>query len=806
MRFLSHAVLVFILLFASPTVGPAAQTATDPGHTVSGVVRANGEPVAFAAVSLSGDTVTGHQASTDTSGRFRFRGVHDGAWTLTVIADGFERVEETVTVHHQDIEVEVALRPDVLRMDEVVVTGTRRRVPIQDAPVIVSRIGTETLEETQSLTLSEGLTFSPGLRVETNCQNCGFTQLRMNGLDGAYSQVLINGRPVYSALTGVYGLEMIPTRMIDRVEVVKGGGSALYGGNAIAGTVNIITRRPTMNAFEVGLHQGFTDLEIPDRVLSMNGSIVAADGSKGLSVDATHRMRNEWDANGDLFSELTRLRSTTIGANAFVDLGARTRLDIHVNAIDEFRRGGNRFDLAPHQTDVTEQLDHRILGGGLDLDQTFRDDRHRLSVYASAQWTDRSSYYGGGGRVLRPGDSLTVADITAINAYGSSRDISAVAGAQHDWAIRDHVHLLIGAEHILSDVVDAMPGYDRTIDQQVHTTGGFTQVDITLWQRLQVLAGLRLDHVRIDGRSDLGVETLQTRRRLTVAVPRLSLKLDLTDELTARTSFAQGYRAPQAFDEDLHIETVGGAARFVRLGPDLRTERSNSVTASLAYTRLWGRAQLSMVAEGFFTHLSDPFLLSDPVERPSGVAVITKRNGSAARVQGVNLEVNAAWTDRFTARLGATAQTARYDDPEVLWQPDDPGDERGETSTRRLVRTPNLYGFATLTARPVNDLDVTLGTVVTGPMDVPHVIDPGDEYTVLERSPTFVELNARIAYDVPIASQMTLRVFAGMQNIANAYQRDLDVGADRDAGYVYGPSRPRTLFFGVRVGWNQDDG
>ena len=90
-------------------------------------------------------------------------------------------------------------------------------------------------DNTQSSFLSQALKFQPGVRVEDNCQNCGFSQVRINGLEGPYSQVLIDSRPVFSSLAGIYGLEQIPTNMIERVEVMRGGGSALFGSSAIAG-------------------------------------------------------------------------------------------------------------------------------------------------------------------------------------------------------------------------------------------------------------------------------------------------------------------------------------------------------------------------------------------------------------------------------------------------------------------------------------------------------------------------------------------------------------------------------------------
>ena len=104
---------------------------------------------------------------------------------------------------------------------------------------------TKLFESTHATCLAQGLSFQPGVRVEDNCQNCGFTQVRINGLDGHYSQILMDSRPIFSALTGMYGLEQIPANMIERVEVVRRGGSALFGASAIGGTINIITKEPT---------------------------------------------------------------------------------------------------------------------------------------------------------------------------------------------------------------------------------------------------------------------------------------------------------------------------------------------------------------------------------------------------------------------------------------------------------------------------------------------------------------------------------------------------------------------------------
>jgi outer membrane receptor for ferrienterochelin and colicins len=160
-----------------------------------------------------------------------------GEHTFNISYVGYKSFSSTLIFQMDEIKkMDFNLPDDVLGLEAVVVTATRNAIPAFLSPIIVNRLDDRIFDRTQSISLAEGLHFSPGLRIENNCQNCGFTQLRMNGLEGPYTQILINSRPVFSALAGVYGLEMIPTNMVERVEIVRGGGSALYGGNAISGT------------------------------------------------------------------------------------------------------------------------------------------------------------------------------------------------------------------------------------------------------------------------------------------------------------------------------------------------------------------------------------------------------------------------------------------------------------------------------------------------------------------------------------------------------------------------------------------
>lgn len=778
---------MFVCLFSQ------AQTAS-----ISGKISDKNNPIIGATVSISSLNIG---TATDKNGVYSIDGLKEGSYTLRISFIGYRTIEKKIDViARAHVRHNFTLQEDVLQLSEVMITGTRNRVERYNSPVIVSTVDAKTFEATQSLNVAEGLNFSPGLRVENNCQNCGFTQLRMNGLDGAYSQILINSRPIFSALAGVYGLEMLPSSMVDRIEVVRGGGSVMYGGNAIAGTVNIITRDPFENTFEVGVNQAFINGEAPDRTVNFNGSVVSDDLDKGITFFGFNRKRDHWDANNDGFSEIVELQNNTFGFDAFYNFNNRNKLKLGSYYINEFRRGGNKFDLFPHQTDVTEQLDHNILSTNLSFEHLSKNNKHKILLYGSIQHVERGSYYGGGGRVIAEGDSLTHDDVIAINAYGNSEDISSVSGLQYNYFINTKFTLTAGSEYIYNNVVDEMPGYGRLVDQKVGTWGTFAELEMKPAEKLTFLIGGRFDQIKINGRYKLEEENLNNDQNLNVFVPRLSAMYAIKENLKLRTSFAQGYRGPQAFDEDLHIETVGGAARFIRLGNDLKVERSNSVTLSLNYDKFVGKNQMNFVVEGFYTHLNNPFIFANQEELLSGVAVITKRNGDGAAVSGVNLEANIAFGSNFVLQSGATIQTALYDSEEELWAPEVPSENLQTTTTDRLLRTPNTYGYFSLVYNLNEALALSYSGVITGSMNVPHVIDLETEQTIIKTTPTFFENNLKVAYTVHKEKHYKVELFGGVQNIFNSYQDDFDKGANRDAGYIYGPIRPRTFFMGLKFG------
>ena len=789
-------------LFLVPVFALAQQA------TFKGKISAEGKPVLGADVILrKGQEIKG--TSSQASGDYQVK-VPAGTYKLTISSVGFKTITQDISLTENEVlSKNFSLEKDLLEIDQVVVTATRNIISQYKSPVVVSKVTGHIFETTQSLSLAEGLNFTPGLRTETNCQNCGFNQLRINGLEGSYSQILVNGRPVFSSLAGVYGLEMIPANMIDRVEVVRGAGSVLYGGNAIGGTVNILTKDPTRNTFSVGNSLSLLKDGSPDNTLFANASVVSDDFDKGLTLFAYQRNRKPYDSNEDGYSEITKLHNTTFGADAFWNPTENSKVKLNLNSINEFRRGGNKFDLLPHESDITEQLRHRILAGDLAFERFSDDLAHKFSLYTSAQYTDRDGYYGGGlGYAVNSKadfDNLSADDqeeyFKALAKYGHTTELVGVGGAQYAYTITPELNLSLGSEYKYDKVNDNYIGQNRSVDQVVRTYGNYLQVEWNPAKKLTLLGGSRYDYVDIKGSYRFAGVDKDSNKQISKFVPRLTAMYDITETLKLRGSFAQGYRAPQAFDEDLHTEVLDGDPIFVELDKDLTSETSNSYTASLNYTKREGNTQANLILEGFYTHINNRFINQDLTDIGNIKHKLKTNATDHLKIMGVNVEANFAFGSQWIWQTGFTYQQSRFSEQQTIWENEDPTDPK-KISSDRVMRSPELYGYTTLSYTPIAALKLSYNGVFTGQMYVPHVIEAQSGEQVIVKSPNFYEQNLRAAYTFSLTDNYKLEVFAGVKNIFDQYQKDFDKGKDRDADYIYGPQHPRTYFMGLKLSLN----
>jgi outer membrane receptor for ferrienterochelin and colicins len=762
---------------------------------ITGVVKHKNEPLIRANVYI--DELK-KLVSTNELGKFIISDIPIGTYELKVSYVGFLGHKEKITINNENdnLALDIEMQEDKLQREGIVVTATRTKIPIYDSPIKTNNITNKLYESVQAVSMSEGLSFSPGLRMETNCGNCGFSQVRMNGLDGHYSQILINSRPIYSALTGIYGLEMIPANLIERVEVVRGAGSLMYGGNAIGGIINVITKEPTTSNYEISNNTGITNFEKFDNTLNFNANLVSDNLMSGVSIFGSRRNRENWDANNDGFSQLVELDNTSFGFDAFYNTSENAKLRFNLFSINEERRGGNKFNLQPHQADITEYLKHNIISTNLSYEEFIPKLNTTYSIYNSLQKTKRNSYYGAGGRVINEPE-IDEDDLLALNGYGNSDDFVAVIGMQFSSNINKFT-FVYGSELNHNSIQDRMLGYNRIIEQDVTNFGNYLQVHYELNSKFTLLGGLRYEHIILDGNYNLDIDEFENNRKFDIIVPRLSLMYSYDRDLKFRASFAQGFRAPQAFDEDLHIETVGGAARFINISNDLRPEYSENYTISIDKTIFINDLQFNIVIDGFYTDLKNAFILSDPQEIESGVSILNKRNSKGSRVFGTNLETSLAFSNNLYLQAGFTIQRALYKEDEVIWESKVENPD-SLVVVSNMLRTPNNYGYFNINYNFTDRLTSTLSSVYTGTMLVPHIVDIDNEFTVIKETKPFFELNFKLSYTIAMSNN-ELIVSIGMQNIFNSYQNDFDRGIDRDASYIYGPMRPRTPFISFKYG------
>ena len=751
-------VLVLALICAMPLWAQEEYDAHLIGHVLD---EKTGEHLPYVNVQVKGTNIG---TVTDESGHYFLKNLPLGRQIIVFSYVGYETEELPVNIKEgTTTELKAVIRETSQQLNSVVVTANRYATKRQEAATIVNVLAPRMFETTAVTCAADVLSFQPGLRVDNTCSNCGKTELRINGLQGQYTQILMDNRPVFSSMAAVYGLEQVPTAMIDRIEVVRGGGSAMYGANAIAGVVNVITKEPVRNFVNVSNTSHLNEHAGYDIHTDLNASVMSENRKIGAYLFATHRTRSEYDRDKDGFSELPKLRATTAGTRVFFKTSAYSKLTAEYHHTTDFRRGGNNFDLEPHQADIAEQLRHNIDAGSLAFDWFSPDNKHFVSAYSAIQHIGRESYFGTGRDTA---------------AYGRSTDLTSITGLQYRFSYPCGLakgDLTAGAEYTYNGLHDRMLGYHRDLKQDVHVAGVYVQNE---WKGEQwsVLVGARLEKHNFLAKP--------------VCTPRATFRYTPIEGLVLRAGYSSGYRAPQAYDEDLHVAAVGGQVSFITLDPNLRPEYSHSATLSADWYKQFGKWEVNLTAEGFYTYLQDIFMLREMGKDAEGNLLFMRTNASAAWVGGMNIEGKVNYGSLFSFQIGYTYQQSRYTEAQQ-WSPT-------VAANKRMLRTPDHYGYVLVDVTPVKDFTISVNGKATGSMLVPHLagyVAEDEEVAV----PSIWELGIRLAYDVHLYKHYCLEISGGVKNILDQFQRDLDKGEFRDASYIYGPSMPRTYFVGLSL-------
>ena len=764
MRFISK--LVVLLICINPLIVNA--------QILQGKITSEGVEVPFATIIFKD---SGVGVSSNEDGFYKFEKLKKGYHQIIASSLGMIKKKLDIDIKEGLNVIDIDLNPSIYNLDQVVVTGTKTFKRRTQSPVIVNVIDSRQLENVQACNLAEGLKFQPGLRVETDCQTCNYTQLRMNGLTGGYSQILINGRAIFSPLTGLYGMEQIPTNMIDRIEVVRGGGSSLYGSSAIGGIVNVITKIPTSNNYSLGYDFSIINGDTQDKVISGNATVISGNKNSGATFFVNNRNRGWYDHNGDNFSELPSLRDNTFGATLFLLPSKNQKLEANLGSIHEYRYGGEMIDGIPHFSMQSEERVHDVLLGNLDYQINFNDARSSFIAYLAAQQTNRTHYTG-----IRP-EIGSAADVIHLEnpPYGTSLNTTKQAGFQINHTISKFFGpnvLTLGSEVVADDVMDEISTYNYIVDQKVVTQGVFFQSDWELTKSFNLLSGARFDkHSLLDN---------------IVVSPRLSFLYKLRRETQFRLTYSTGFRAPQAFDTDLHMAFSGGGISRIILADDLKQERSKSLSASVNYDRASEQYVYGFTFEGFYTHLKDAFY-QDPSGSDSYGDIFVKRNGAGARVKGLTMEFRANFMQKVQLESGLTLQQSLYDEA-VEYSDNLP-------LKKEFLRSPDYYGYATISYNPSPKLSFAANLVHTGAMSLIHLAGaPGQLEDEFLESPVFNAIGIKSTYiQILKESGIKIEYSVGVKNLTNDFQQEFDSSKNRDSNFIYGPSLPRTIYFGLTL-------
>jgi len=690
-------------------------------------------------------------AETDELGKFEIRQVPAGTYHVEVYAQGYlDYYSDPFVLESNKLSYQVILIKKLTK--EIVVTATRTPKLYDETPVKTEVITREEIEKKEATNLAETLCQTTGVRVENNCQNCNFTQVRINGMEGKYTQILIDSSPVVSAMTGVYGLEQIPAEMLHTIEIVKGGGSALYGGNAVAGVINVLTREPQENRTSLKFHQE-SIYGKPFTNLGFHSSLVSKNLNTKTYLFANYQKRDPVDLNEDSFSELGTLSNTSFGLNFynyFSKLDGNLKLGFF--RIFEERRGGDLFALPPHETNTTEWAKTDQIGLSSEWNHYLSDKAHYCLSFSLVD-AQRNTYYG---------------SHKDPNAYGNTINPLMFFNGQLNYQLAGHI-ISVGVQYKRDKIKDEATGYDRTIEDVYHESGYFIQGDFKISKALTLLTGMRLN-------KHSAIENI-------IVTPRFSILAKITRDLSFRTSFSTGFRAPQVFDEDLHITQVGGEGMMVVNSPDLKEEKSYSITSGLDYGKQIKRSLIQLSLEAFYTQLSNTFVLHE-ISRIENARILERINSSGSRVYGLSFEFGLVLGPKFSLASGWTYQQSELDEPEP------------DFNSREFFRTPNFYGFASISYDNDRLISAELSLEYTGSMKVPHYTGY-IENDRLELTEPFWVLNTKLRKPINITEDCLISAFIGVHNLLNSYQKDLDKGVDRDSGYVYGPTKPRSFFTGL---------
>lgn len=577
---------------------------------VEGVIQEGNGPVAFASVALS---KTSFGTSADSVGKFHLAKIPVGNYTILVSALGFKPFKQDIVVRSGKVGVfNFRLIAESGQLEEVVVTGTMKEVSKLASPVPVDLIPQKFLYKNPTPSIFESLSYVNGVRPQVNCNVCNTGDIHINGLEGSYTMVMIDGMPIVSGLSTVYGLNGIPVSLIDRVEIVKGPASSLYGSEAVGGLINIITKsvdKAPLIAADV-FSSNWLDYSI-----DLSAKFKVTDKIYSLAGVNYFNYQNPIDNNGDGFTDLTlQNRLSLFNKWSFVRKQNR-QANIAVRYLYEDRWGG-QMNWTKANRGGEDVYGESIYTKRWEVLGNYQlPTREKMTLQYSFNSHDQNSYYGS-------------------TPYMATQRI-AFAQLLWDKTVKNH-SLLAGLPFRYTYYNDDTPatrmenGQDKA--DHIYLPGVFVQDEIKLGNH-SVLLGARYDY---------------NSRHGNIFTPRFAYKLALNKSDAIRLNVGSGYRVVNLFTED-HAALTG--ARDVIIKEALKPERSWNANLNFVKKFVIGNSFVGLDASVFYTRFSNR-IVPDYDTNPQQI-IYDNLDGHAIS-QGISLNLDVNLYIPLKVNVGAT--------------------------------------------------------------------------------------------------------------------------------------------------------
>ncbi len=799
---------LFLLLLMLLYVSDAFSQAQRSEGTLSGYVldKKSEERLPAVTVFVKGTT---RGTSSRSDGTFEVKNIPEGKQVVVAQYVGYKPQEININIAAgKDHPIHFELEEDMFNLEQVVVTGTRTPHFVKNVPIRTEVVTSQSLRTKNAQNIFEALEAVPGLRVENQCQSCNFSMVRMQGLGAEHTQVQINGQPIYSGLASVYGLEQIGTGDVDRIEVVKGAGSALYGSSAVAGAINIITREPSaIPSISADVQFG----NYGTNAYNISSSMRNDKGNIGLNVYAQkvdHGVIDE-TGEGDTRQEVKQKDGVTdrvesklhnMGFSLYVDnpFFRDDKLVLRGKGINEKRAGGVITDdyYKNPFTDGTENITTNRYEGevnytkpvgqrsGLQFNTTYID--HNREATNDSFLSDYKDTHDG-----------ETPDVLDMRPY-IAKENTWVASLSFNSKLENH-NLIFGVQYYTTDldetgmytVVDEASefygnAYKSIAHKHAREIGAYIQDEWNVSPRFTVVPGVRIDHHSsgeeyTSDRKVFDDDFPKTEFDETSFNPRLALKYQLTRKITLRANAGTGFRAPYGFSEDLHL--CSGSPRVWK-SSELKAETSRSANFSADYYGDHFQASANL----FYTYLKNKIDFADADDGVKKLGYTYQwENIDNAVVKGMELMVVVNPARNLNVGVDFALNSGKYKNNRGDWT-----ETEYANISRYIPRFPTTTGSIKLEYSPKSWM-FTLYGIYQGKMYIDYISETAGNSRIKETDP-YMTFNARVSRRFGL-----FNLYAGAKNIFNYVQDEKHLD---DAAFIYAPLYGALYYAGISVNIN----